>query len=160
MVAMLSAMNAFGVIVSFVYPFMFVNELDSPAQITRDLRDYLLSHCVWSGILFTLICLFFFDKKKSKRAKDNKIKRIDVRQYNKEISGDSSPYTKTGKLKFKLQLKGLFSDWCFICMFMSVGMTSGVMGGIGGTINETVSIWGYPEVKSTFFIIIFSYLEE
>ena len=51
---------------------------------------------------------------------------------------------ENGNVLFSLQLKALFADRAFCCMFLSTGLMTGVLGGIGNTINEVVSIFGFP----------------
>lgn len=53
-------------------------------------------------------------------------------------------YDDNGNIHYSLQLKALFSDKVYIFMFLSTGLMTGVLGGIGNAINEIVTLWGFP----------------
>jgi hypothetical protein len=71
---------------------------------------------------------------------------LDNSQENFEKSSRLDPkiYDENGNVWYTVQLKTLFRDKTYVLMFVSTGLMTGVLGGIGNTVNEIVSIWGFP----------------
>lgn len=71
-------------------------------------------------------------------------KSLDLKLQQEEHKILPEHLDEKGNVLFSMQLKALFADRAFFYMFLSTGLMTGVLGGIGNTINEVVSIFGFP----------------
>lgn len=72
---------------------------------------------------------------------------MDIKQQHEEHKILPEHLDEKGNVLFSVQLKALFADSTFFYMFLSTGLMTGVLGGIGNTINEVVAIFGFPQVR-------------
>jgi len=98
----------------------------------------MLSAVIYTGILCVFSFSMFFEKKK--RREDT---ILNIHDLSSAINGTSESKQRP---TLKEQIKVLFSDIPYICMFISAGLVFGTLGSIGTSLNVIVYIWGYEEV--------------
>jgi hypothetical protein len=64
-------MNPIGIILSFLYPFFFVDPTASKAEIKKALNLYLLSFVIISSFWLIITILFYKEPKTLKKSKEN-----------------------------------------------------------------------------------------
>jgi NADH:ubiquinone oxidoreductase subunit 6 (subunit J) len=128
MVSVLSIMNALGQMIGFLLPFVIIktNHVDDEV-IKKDVKVYLFLHAIISTLCFVLTLLFMSE--------------------NKQEVTEESGKAQAGKIPMKIQIKCLFTDLCYVSMFVSAAVPFGLLGALGNVVSLVVSIWGFQEVS-------------
>jgi hypothetical protein len=130
-------MNPIGVIMSIIYPFLFVDPDAEASVIKTQVFKMMVSFALISGSLLVLSMLTFFentDKNKALSGTDETI--LDL---------NGSPIVD--KIPIKAQVKVLFRDKTYMGMLLSAAIVFGSFGGVGVGINLVMAVWGYDEVS-------------
>ena len=152
--------NSLGVILSFLYPFIFVRGKVNDITRKQQILLYLSSQAIVCGVLFLVILLFFFERagklkaisKRTTRMKQAKLKAgedpLQPAPYNTKY------FDIKGNLLFAVQIRYLLKDGAYIMMFVVAGTLVSLLSAVGTTLNSIVSIWGYPQVSSLFYLFL------
>lgn len=119
-------MAPIGVMVSSVAPFWVIDESNpSKRMISLQIEEYFTIQTLAAMLIFLTVLFFFKDNPKN----------------------GGVDYTKDGlRVPFGTQIKNLFSDVPYICLFLAFGITNGVLAGITATLSPTIAIWEKFEV--------------
>jgi Na+/melibiose symporter-like transporter len=118
-------MNALGQMGGFLLPFVFIQTNHvSDSVIKKEVRGYLTKHTIVAGVCFLLTILFVTENK------------------NLETSDSEEE-----KIPMGTQIKCLFTDLSYVCMFICASITFGLLGALGNVVSLVVSVWGYEEVR-------------
>lgn len=142
--SILSIMNALGQMGGFLLPFIFIKtQKTNFGVIKSEIYVYLMMHTIVAVVCF-ILTIFFFSENKQKGSSED--------ENNKEE-----------EIPMMTQVKCLFSDLGYVCMFISASITFGLLGALGNAVSLVVSVWGYKEVRNflkSVFLTCFRVSEE
>jgi Na+/melibiose symporter-like transporter len=127
-------MNALGQIGGFLLPFVFIRiKHNNYGEIRSEIYVYLMMHTIVAAVCFILTFFFFHENKAP----------------NLEAQADKAE-SKEVSIPMGTQIKCLFTDKCYVQMFVSASITFGLLGALGNAVSLVVSVWGYDEVRFNF----------
>lgn len=139
---------------SFVFPFIFVKDSSSDSEIKSQITKLFTVQAAIIGAHFLITLIFFYDNTSYLEKQKKFQKRLEADSDLTDLESDSqySNYSVNNKneLPFSKQMKAVFTDPCYVCMFLSGSFIFGSLGGTANTLNAIVSIWGYPQVIKIF----------
>lgn len=131
MTALLSSLFPIGNITAFLWPFVFINEKErNPSILKKEIQRYFISTLIPIILTFILIIIFF----ENNHERDRFLKIEDE---------------KTGKNKYGFwhQIKTLGSDYCYLGMLFSSGLSSAGLAVVGDTFNTVIAPFGFSLVS-------------
>ena len=125
MTSILTIMNPLGNLTGFLSPFMFVNpEEKDNEKFKSQIARFNSSHTTLAFIILAIIFILF---------------RQNPNKQNQEKEKNTQP--------FKEQIQLLFSDGCYVCLFISGGLIGGNLGALGANLNTIFANYGFPQVQ-------------
>lgn len=163
MVAILSLMNPLGTMVGFVLPYAFVSQDDSVERQREQFRSFMVSQAALAGGLLLLVMAVMQSKQGRAKPEPSSIASghntsaavtayeslANQEKYsalNRLVHGGNTQPGLANRISVYDQYKLLFRDRCYVFMMLAGSHIFGVMGAVGGTIVQEVTIWGQSEV--------------